>query len=78
MTRRSSEGMALNNDCYHPSSFISNNMSEKMPKKDSPDSMEGLPRQDIPVEFVGDEEEKIEVKQTKAKKERVKRGERSL
>lgn len=53
-------------------------MPEEIPKKDSLDSMEGLPRQDIPVEFVGDQEERIEVKQTEAKKERVGKGESSL
>lgn len=43
-------------------------MPGEMPKKDSLDSMEDLPRQDILVEFVPSEEEKIKVKQAKVRK----------
>lgn len=45
-------------------------MSEEMQKKGSSDSMEGLPRQDIPVKFAPDKEERIDVKQTKEKKKK--------
>lgn len=40
-------------------------MPEEMPKKDSLDSMEGLPRQDIPVRYEEDAEQTIPVEPAK-------------
>lgn len=49
-------------------------MPKEMPKKDSLNSMGGLPRQDIPLTFSEDAKEDIEVKQSDSKK-KIKEGE---
>ena len=53
-------------------------MPEEMPKKDSLDSMEGLPRQDIPLKYVEDAKQTILVERMeeteKAEKTKAQKG----